>query len=188
MAWFAIVASVVSAIGQLNQANRQAKQLEYNAVINENNARLYQAQAAEQERKQRQHLASVLAGQRVAVGKSGITMAGTPLLVAEDMNSQGELDALTIRYNGEMRANNERYQAAVNRWQASSTKNSAMLSAFGTVLGGIGQYSQMTAMSSVAGLGISSTGGSVGLTSSSQLYVPSSAAMQTFKMYDPSGY
>lgn len=182
MAWVAIVASVVSAIGQLNQADRQASQMEANAAINEQNAALYKAQAAENERKQRQHLMAVMGQQRTAIGKSGVTMAGTPLLVAEDMTGKGELDALTIRYNGELKANAERHSAAVNRWQASETRSAAAVSAFVTVLGGAASYYGMS-QASAANPMYAPTGGP----GSSGLSVPSAQDVwDRHTGYDPS--
>jgi ABC-type Zn uptake system ZnuABC Zn-binding protein ZnuA len=180
MAWLALAAAVVSAVGQLNQADRQASQMEANAAINEQNAQTYKAQAAEQERKQRQHLQAVLGQQRTAIGKSGVTMAGTPLLVAEDMTGTAELDALTIRYNGQMKANAEKYSASVNRWQASETKSAARLSAFVTVLGGAASYYGMSQASAANPMYAPSGAGS-------GLSVPSAQSVwDKYTGYDPS--
>lgn len=160
MAWVSLAVAAVQAISAISTSRQQASQLKQNATINENNARLFTAQAAEQERKHRKQTEALLARNRVGMAKSGVTMSGTPLLVAEDITGQSELDALTIRYNGELRANSERYQASVARAQAGNVIKGGYLSAAGSILGGVAGYANAGGFSSAnAGSGIT-TGGS----------------------------
>jgi hypothetical protein len=139
-AWVSVAAAAVSAVGTIASSQAQARQMEQNAKIADNNAMMLTAQATEQERRQRADLAALKARNRVGVAKSGVTMEGTPLLVAEDITGQGELDALTIRYNGLMKSNAQKYEAASLRSQASNTRTSGFLSAAGTLLGGAAGY------------------------------------------------
>lgn len=165
MAWVALAASVVQAISALSNAKQQASQLKQNAQIHDNNAKLFTAQAAEQERKHRQQTEALLARNRVGMAKSGVTMSGTPLLVAEDITGQSELDALTIRYNGELRSSGERYQASVARAQASNVSKGGMMSAMGSILGGVAGYANAGGFTSAnPGSGLSA-GGSANLSS-----------------------
>jgi hypothetical protein len=144
--WVTVAASVVSAIGSISRANSQAKMMERNASIADQNAALFTQQAAEEERRKRVQLNALLGHNRTAVAKSGVTMSGTPLLVEEDTVMQGELDALTIRYNGELKANNQRYQASMGRYQAEETRSQGYMSAAGSILGGVASYGQQEAL------------------------------------------
>lgn len=157
MAWVSLAVAAVQAISAISTSRQQASQLKQNATIHENNARLFTAQAAEQERKHRQSTEAMLARNRVAVAKSGVTMSGTPLLVAEDITGQSELDALTIRYNGQMRASNERFQASVAKAQASNVVKGGYMSAVGSILGGVAGFANAGGFDSMSmGSGISS--------------------------------
>jgi hypothetical protein len=82
---------------------------------------------------------------RVAIGASGFTSDGSQGDVLEFEVAQGELDALTIRYGGEVeaqryiqQANQYRSAARQSRKQASSAMLGAVLNA-GTTLLGAGQ-------------------------------------------------
>lgn len=167
-AWVQVAGAAVSAVGSIMSAQKQASMYEQNARVNEQNALLMTAQATEQERRQRAGLEELKARQRVGVAKSGVTMNGTPLLVAEDITGQGELDALTIRYNGEMKSNDQKYQAAVNRYQASEAKTSGYFKAATSILGGMAGFAGSSAalgggLSAGTGSGLASMGGGSGI-------------------------
>jgi hypothetical protein len=159
MAWVTLVVAAVQAISSIQQAKQESSALKQNAKIHENNAKLFTAQATEQERKHRMQTDAMLARNRVGVAKSGVTMSGTPLLVAEDITGQSELDALTIRYNGEMKASSQRYQASVAKAQASNVKAGGYMSAVGSILGGVAGYANAGGFAgSTAGSGLTQSG------------------------------
>jgi hypothetical protein len=154
-AWAYLAAGTAfQAFGAISQGNAQAReykfqsqQLEQNARINDMNARMAVDQAAVEERNQRVRMSRLLGEQRVAYGKSGVTSAGTPLLVQEDSWMEGELDALTTRYQGTVKSNNYKYEAASNRASSAfakaagkTAKANGRTAALGTILGGAASY------------------------------------------------
>lgn len=102
----AIAASaIVSAAGAFGQAKAQAQTQRYNAAVQRRNADAARNAAAFEERKKREDVARHLSAQRAAAGASGVLIEeGSPLQVMAESAAQGELDALAIRFGGEIRA------------------------------------------------------------------------------------
>jgi hypothetical protein len=100
------------------QANAAADILEYNAAVERENATAerYAAESEVEKLNRQQKLA--IGTQRAAVGKSGFTMAGTPLAIMADTVSQYELDRQTARWNAEIKAG--RYESQANIYESSA--------------------------------------------------------------------
>ena len=115
---FAYIALAVSAVATLGsagvsayssyaQGKSQAAISSYNALIAKQNASLTAKQIgiAEKEKdilasQYRQKAEKTLAAQRAGWAKAGVTMEGTPLLVAVESMAEADIDALAIRYAG----------------------------------------------------------------------------------------
>lgn len=105
----AVGGAIFGAIGQVQQLNSAS------AVANAN-AQQAIISANADEQKQRDQLKRLLGSQQAGYGASGVASdSGSPLDVAADTAAQGEIDALTIRYNGQIRANASRYQASADQ-------------------------------------------------------------------------
>jgi hypothetical protein len=117
----AVGGGIVSAMGAIQSGNAQAKMAEHNA-----NATLQQAKANEDLQRRRSEAA--LARGRVAVSASGIEMSGSPLDVMAQSAADAELDALTVRYGGNVRADQLRMQgrAAQSQGYMSAASNLLM--------------------------------------------------------------
>ena len=105
-------AGVYSADAQRRAGNQQA---DYNAAVAEQDAKAAKAKAEYDEKAHRENVRKILATQRALYGKSGVSMEGSPLLVMEDTQKQGELDALAIRYGGDVASARSRSEANVAR-------------------------------------------------------------------------
>lgn len=177
----AVAAAVVAAAGaiyngqqqaQLAQAQAQAqaynyeaqaKANEYNATIQNNNARaaLEQANAKEEANRRRFR---ILQGQSLAgVAQSGTGFDGSNALLLEQNELFNEMDALNIRYEGDMQskglfaqANLNKWNAGINRQNASSalatgdmTANSAITGSYfnagSSLLSGVSNYYRLSA-------------------------------------------
>ena len=103
-------AGVYSADQQRRAGNQQA---DYNAAVAEEDAKAAKAKAEYDEKAHRENVRKILATQRALYGKSGLSMEGSPLLVMEDTEKQGELDALAIRYGGDVASARARSEANV---------------------------------------------------------------------------
>ena len=159
-----ILSTAISAAGAIQQANAQADAANYQAKVQENNAKIAEFKARdavvrgnEEQKKQRQHTAQVAAKQRAAQAANGIdTTYGSALDAAIDTAMLGELDALTVQsnsyreaYDHKIDATNERAGAELSRMEARNAKKAGFLNAAGTLVGGFGkaygQYKSSTA-------------------------------------------
>lgn len=75
----------------------------YNAQIGKYNANQAVLQAQEDERRLRQKTTQYIGQARANVGASGIASGGSPLDVLEMSAQNAELDALTVRHQGELK-------------------------------------------------------------------------------------
>lgn len=143
--------SIVGASGALKQGKDQQDQADFNAQIQN-----YNAQVAEQsaqsaidkaqfdEEAQRRETKKKLSTQLALYGASGISPdTGSPLLVMEETASLGELDALAIRYAGDVEASRLRSVASGYRMQGEaetmkgeSVRSASKWSAATSILGG----------------------------------------------------
>ena len=105
-------AGVYSADQQRRAGNQQA---DYNAAVAEEDAKAAKARAEYDEKTHRENVRKILATQRALYGKSGVSMEGSPLLVMEDTQKQGELYALAIRYGGDVASARSRSEANLAR-------------------------------------------------------------------------
>ena len=151
-----IAATVVSAIGSIQQGNAaaasaksQANAAEYNAKVLRQNADQAYREGSAAEEAQRRRARQVLGVQRAAVGQTtGFT--GTSLGVIEQSGTNAELDALNIRYESDMKARGllqeadlETANAANYRSQAGALRTAGYISAGSKALsGGSSYYSQ----------------------------------------------
>jgi hypothetical protein len=133
----AIAASTaVTAYGQYQAGQAQEKAYQYNAQIQEQNAKVAQDKAAYEAEKQAQRVRRLTATQRAAYAASGVTQSGSALDLQEDSVIQGEMDRLAVLYGGNVEAANARSEAELSRFQGKAAAHSATTAAFGTILGG----------------------------------------------------
>lgn len=121
----------VSAFGTLFEGQAAAQAAEFNAGIERWNAVLVRQWAAESERRFRRMSKKRMGSMRAAAGASGFTMSGSALDAMYDSAMQEELDALTIRYQGEIEARSHEMNAAMADRQARNAKVGSAISAIG---------------------------------------------------------
>lgn len=146
--------TVVQALGEKQAADAQAAQIRsqqqaamYNSSLAQQNARVERQQAGAREEAQRRRAGQVLGEQRAAFAQAGTGMGGSAADVMAQSLINAELDALTLRYEGEMRARGqeitatqEMAEAAALDVAAANTKKQGRMRALGTILGGTGRY------------------------------------------------
>jgi hypothetical protein len=121
MAWFAAAAPLIStaattglAIAQAVNARNASK---YNAGLAATQAKEAQMQAAAEEEQQRREARTFMGRQRAAVAQSGVG-PGTTDLLENQSAVLAELDALNIRYGGNMRGRGLLLEGASQRRSA----------------------------------------------------------------------
>lgn len=149
-----IASTVFSALGAINQSNAQAasyqsqrQATDYNATVLDQNAGIERQQANAREEAQRRDARRILGSQRAALSQAGTGMGGSAADVMAQSAADAELDALTLRYEGDMRARGliaqaegERYQGRVAGANASAARSAGPMNAIGSILGGVGSY------------------------------------------------
>lgn len=149
-ATIAIVASVASAgfgaVSAISQSKSQQKIAERNAQIAEQQAVQIEQEAAFEESLKRSQTQKLKARQRAAQGASGGAVdIGSDLLVLEETAVLGEIDALTIRYRGQVESGRARAQAGTDRFTGRVARQTGILKAGTSLLTGVTSVSGVVA-------------------------------------------
>ncbi|MCK5642973.1 MAG: hypothetical protein KAJ19_19350, partial [Gammaproteobacteria bacterium] len=132
-----IASAVFGAASALSQASAQKRLASRNAAISEQNAIQVKNEAAFEESVKRSETQRLKASQRALQGASGGGVdTGSSLLVLEEQAVAGELDALTIRYKGEVGATRARNQAGTDRFEGQIAKQTGIFKAGTSLLSG----------------------------------------------------
>lgn len=148
------VGTAMSAIGAIQQGNAAAANYQAQAMANKRNAKIMEmnaqatsAQAAQAEDAQRRKARQIGGMQRAAISESGTGDGGTNALLVEQSGRNAELDALNIRYEGELKrrgllneAGNERYAAKVNKMNAGQSRMAGYMGAGTSLLSAGAKY------------------------------------------------
>ena len=145
-----VASTAISAIGAIQQgkaaeaqAKAQADANKYNARVKEIQAGVEREAAGRREEQQRRKARQVLGEQRAALVQSGIGMMGSALDIEEQSATAAELDALSIRYEGELAAKGMLYDAEAEKFEGraalaagKNAKNASYLKAGSAILSG----------------------------------------------------
>jgi hypothetical protein len=142
------VAAVRSAQSEEMNANAQADALNYNAKALDNQAVTAWQQANASEEAHRRRARQQEGALRASLNQTG-TAGGTGVGVLEQSSVNAELDALNLRYEGQVKAvaledeaKLNRYQAVSERIRGKNAKRGGYLSAASSLLGNFaGDYS-----------------------------------------------
>lgn len=132
-------AAVVGAASAITQGITASRVAEANAQSMDQQARNERLAAKSEEADFRRDQSRKQARLRALVGGSGTTMAGSPLLLSEDIAAETELQALRIRYGGTVASNALGNQAALERAGGKIAKGESFGRAGASLLSGIGQ-------------------------------------------------
>lgn len=103
----------------------QASASEYNASIAQNNAQFTEAQFAEQERRYRLQASEEIAKTVTGYAASGIALSGSALNVISSNAANAELNALSIRNEGLVKAQAFKNASTLDLFQASQARSQA---------------------------------------------------------------
>lgn len=126
--------SFLDAFGALFQGEAAARAAEFNAAVERQNAQISLQNAAEAEKRFRRMSRKRMGAARAARGASGVTLEGSALDALAESAMQEELDALTIRYQGELRARDHRIRAQMSQYEADVARTSSYIDALGAII------------------------------------------------------
>jgi hypothetical protein len=126
----------ISAYGTYQQGKMDYKMGKYNARLLKQNAMMARQKGYRDEAALRRQAAEMDSSNRVAVGKSGVAFAGSPLEVLADNAAKAELDAMNIRYSAETEARGLEGEAAMAKWRGAVARRQARISATSQLMQG----------------------------------------------------
>lgn len=132
---------VLSVVGTLAQGNQAAAVASRNADAMKQQATETRRATVERENLTRDRSAQVLSGQRAAMLQNGIDpTAGTAAIGTEQSTRDADMDALTLRYQGLLQAQQMDTQADLTRWEGQAKKRQSRISAVGQLLNASSSY------------------------------------------------
>lgn len=134
--------SITKIIGDQRQAKMDSQMAEYNAGVAEQNAQQVMAQADENARRSLMNSNKLMGSQAAGFGASGVS-GGSVLDVLQDTAQKGELDALTIKNQGAVKANAYRNEASLDYYRASNYIDSGNIASVGDGVGGASKLAGM---------------------------------------------
>ena len=149
-----IASTAMAAMGAMRQAEAQsasykaqAQAQDYNATVMRNNAQVASEQANAQEEQQRRHFSALQGQANAGIAQSGTGYDGSNMELLKQNAVNNELDALTIRYEGDNKAKSltaqsqlESYGATASRANASNAMQAGYWNAGAQLLSGATKY------------------------------------------------
>ena len=131
------VSSIAGMAGAQVESAQKQQASNYNAAMKMQQAEGAVAQANEDARRVRVQGKQALGGIKAAVGASGIQMDASALDVLETSASNNELDALTVKHSGEMKAWAYKAGAKLDLLESENTRVKGNLASANYLLQGI---------------------------------------------------
>jgi hypothetical protein len=136
----AAIGTAISAAGSISAGTAQQNAEKYNAEVDQNNAIQARQAAFSQEQASEQQTTSRLGQQKADYGASGVDVnTGSPVDVMTDTAAKGRLDALTLRYGGQVRAQADQEGASLALYQGASDATAGYIGAGTSLLTGAGK-------------------------------------------------
>lgn len=133
-----IVGAVISAMGALRQADSAKKMAKYNAALGERQAGITRDQTNADLARQRRAARKMLGTMRAQYGAAGVNVEGSPLDVLEESAANAELDHLTLKYRGDLKAQGYEMGAELDRYKGDEAQRAGYMKAAGTLIGAFG--------------------------------------------------
>lgn len=170
------IGTVVSAVGQMRKGQQdssnalaQSQAAAYNAQVASDNAQIAQDQAAEQERRQRIAGEKIVGATQASYSANGLTLTGSAMDVIREAAATSEMDALTIRYQGQLKSRSFEEEAQLETAQSKNARTASENSTAGGLLGAAGAllsgYSNIITRTPAASVGRLGPGEGASLTS-----------------------
>lgn len=132
---------VLSVVGTLAQGNQAADVAGRNADAMKAQATETRRTTVDRENLTRDRSAQTLAAQRTALLQNGIDpTAGTAAIGVSQSTQDADMDALTLRYQGLLQAQQMDTQADLTRWEGQAKKRQSRISAVGQLMSASSGY------------------------------------------------
>lgn len=143
MSWFAVGAAVVAGVGALSNANAKKNSDHYNQQVEEQRGAIAVQQASTNETAQRRRAAMFIGRQTSSVAENA-GLSGTGLDLIEQSSTEAEMDALNIRYGGQLGKLSASANAQLYGMEADDAETAGYVNAGSAALSGYGSYAKGT--------------------------------------------
>ena len=140
----AIASAALSGINTFSEYKWNSAIANYNAKIDDFKARQAEYKATVEEDKYRRNFGRFKGAANAARAKNNVEDSGSSSWIAQDNAVTAEVDALTIRYNGQLEKLGFQQSAAYNRAMATMYRRRAPLAAMSAAAGSYAGTSLMT--------------------------------------------
>lgn len=131
------ITAAIGAVGAIQQGQQAKVSAEYNAKQQEVSADITRRQAGEREQMQRNEARKLLGKQKAAIAESGVGFGGSSQDIYLQSAQDAELDALNLRYAGELEARGLIEQSKITRMEGRERARQSGYQAVDSVLGGV---------------------------------------------------
>jgi hypothetical protein len=138
------IAAAIGAAGAIRSANVQRNAADYNAQVREQQAHTTAVQTVTAEEEARRHARKVIGTQLAAISESGTGLSGSNLDLLNESLYNSEMDALNIRYQGDLQQRGLLEEAKQSRRQGRDAQAGGYLNAAGAALGAFQGYKMGT--------------------------------------------
>lgn len=138
------VGALMSAGGNAKQGQDNAQIAEYNAKVAEQDAQQVTAQGAELARRSLVNSSKFVGAGMANYGASGVANDGSAQWVLRNSAAQGELNALTIKNNADVRATAFNNTAQLDHMRAANDVQAGNINAASSILTGASRIAGMT--------------------------------------------
>lgn len=135
-----LAGAVVSGIGAAQQAQQQAANHEAEAALKDRQAEVNAETAIYEQDRTRDVVERTLGAQRAGYAANGIALDGSAVDVIADTATEGALDIAAIQWNSDLKTDNLKYEAKIDRMNADGARSSAGLAFLAPVLGGVAKF------------------------------------------------
>ena len=139
MTWFMVGAAVVTVVGAVAAGDASRRAAHTNADIARQRGRIAIDQATVNEDAQRRRTAMAV-GRQAASAAEGSGLDGTNVDLIQQSATDAEIDALNIRYGGQIGQVSNNAQANLSDMQASDAQTAGYINAGAAALSGYGGY------------------------------------------------
>ncbi|MDF3019303.1 MAG: hypothetical protein K0Q92_606 [Steroidobacteraceae bacterium] len=139
MSYAFVAAAVVAVVGAVAAGKAQKNAQEYQAQVDEQNGLLARRNAGSNEEQQRKRARAFQGRQLAAIGESGVGMTGSAADIFKESLYSAEMDALNIRYEGELGNVSAQNSAQGARYSGKLAQQAGYFGAAASIAGGAGK-------------------------------------------------
>lgn len=136
------IAAGIAAVGAVQQGNAAKSAADFNAKVAHANAENVNAQTTARQELVSERARQTIGDQLALGGQSGFELGGSRLDLLSQSLWNAEMDALNVRYEGDLKASGLNSQAKLDNFQGEQAQTAGYFSAASSLAGGAYSYTR----------------------------------------------